>query len=79
VQSFGTPKDAAGGGTGKDAAATERDPIGGAGKKGPLWHIARSNELKFQPIPAIGFVLPGDNLYANSSSLTYLVSAFFVA
>ena len=35
VQSFGTPKDAAGGGTGKDAAATERDPIGGAGKKGP--------------------------------------------
>ena len=32
VQSFGTPKDAAGGGTGKDAAATERDPIGGAGK-----------------------------------------------
>jgi len=35
VQSFGTPKDAAGGGTGKDAAATKRDPIGGAGKKGP--------------------------------------------
>src|SRR6476620_572128 len=35
VQSFGTLKDAAGGGTGKDAAATERDPIGGAGKKGP--------------------------------------------
>jgi hypothetical protein len=33
VQSFGTPKDAAGGGTGKDAAATKRDPIGGAGKK----------------------------------------------
>jgi hypothetical protein len=33
VQSFG--KDAAGGGTGKDALATERDPIGGAGKKGP--------------------------------------------
>ena len=25
----------------------------------------------------IGFVLPGDNLYATSSSLTYLVSAFF--
>ena len=35
VQSFGTPKEAAGGGTGKDAAATERDPIGGTGKKGP--------------------------------------------
>ena len=43
------------------------------------YDIARSNELKFQPIPAIGFVLPGDNLYATSSSLTYLVSAFFVA
>jgi hypothetical protein len=44
----------------------------------PNYSVA-SLRARFQPIPAIGFVLPGDNLYATSSSLTYLVSAFFVA
>jgi hypothetical protein len=34
AQSFGTPKDAVGGATGEDTAATQRAPVGGARKKG---------------------------------------------
>jgi len=44
-----------------------------------LGHRSRAQRAPRKGASAIGFVLPGDNLYATSSSLTYLVSAFFVA